>query len=158
LAVLLVLLIVLAVWFLRKIANNDDATEDMVEARLKDYKKQIKELPFQIDTELGNCRDLAEAAFRSGDHSRAIIYLFSHALLYLDQHQVVRLRRGKTNRQYLREARELPPAYQYFSKLITPFESVFFGNHPMNPQEFSEYWRELPEFENHVRNRPQVSS
>ena len=32
-----------------------------------------------------------------------MIYLFSHQLVQLDRHQIIRLAKGKTNRQYLRE-------------------------------------------------------
>ena len=49
--------------------------------------------------------DEAQRLYRNGDYAQAIIYLFSHQLLQLDRRHWLRLVKGKTNRQYLREVR-----------------------------------------------------
>ena len=48
---------------------------------------------------------LAEARrhYQAGNYGAAIVYLFSFQLVQLDQRQIIRLAKGKTNRQYLRE-------------------------------------------------------
>ena len=38
---------------------------------------------------------------KAGDFAQATIFLFAHMLVELDRHQLIRLARGKTNRQYL---------------------------------------------------------
>ena len=44
-------------------------------------------------------------ATRPGDYGMAIIYAYAYQLVELDQHHAIQLRKGKTNRQYLRELR-----------------------------------------------------
>ncbi len=110
-------------------------------------RERIRALPFALDETTGDCRELAERARREGDYRRAMVYLFSHVLIFLDQHQVVRLKRGKTNRQYLVEARGNPDAAKYLSQLIDPFEAVFFGNKEIQAAQFESFWQALPRFE-----------
>lgn len=116
----------------------------------EDVSQKIQALPFQLDGEQGDCRQLAEKYYRDGNFQKAIIYLFSHALIYLDKHHVVQLRKGKTNRQYLRESRGQPVASHYLNQLLEPFESVFFGDHELPRDEFELVWAGLPHFERHV--------
>lgn len=110
-------------------------------------RERIRALPFALDEATGDCRESAERARRDGDYRRAMVHLFSHVLIFLDQHQVVRLKRGKTNRQYLEEARGLPEAARYLSQLIDPFEAVFFGNREIPADQFEPFWQALPRFE-----------
>jgi hypothetical protein len=121
--------------------------------RVTDFSKQIKDLPFQLDAPTGDCRSLADQARLAGNYSRAIVFLFSHVLLYLDDLHVLRLQRGKTNRQYLRETARIEAARSYLGSLIAPFESVFFGDHSIEATEFDSYWNALPAFEAQVERQ-----
>ena len=48
-------------------------------------------------------RALARLYEKRGNFNQAIIYYYSYQLVTLDRRQVIRLAKGKTNRQYLRE-------------------------------------------------------
>jgi hypothetical protein len=116
----------------------------------------IRSLPFQLDVEIGDCRQLAERAYQEGDYRKAMIYLFSHALIYLDQRDLLRLRRGKTNRQYLREVSRFQSVAAYVNTLIVPFEAVFFGNKELSREQFELVWSGLNSFEQQVQSIPQA--
>ncbi|MEQ1904068.1 MAG: DUF4129 domain-containing protein [Pirellulaceae bacterium] len=116
----------------------------------------IRSLPFQLDVEIGDCRQLAERAYQQGDYRKAMIYLFSHSLIHLDQHDLLRLRRGKTNRQYLREVSRFQAVAAYLNTLIVPFEAVFFGNKALSREQFETVWNGLNSFEHQVQAIPQA--
>jgi hypothetical protein len=88
----------------------------------------------------------AERSYRDGNYRRAIVFLFSHQLVELDKHQRIRLERGKTNRQYLREIRPLPALYGLVEQTMLVFERVFFGHRPLDRQTFETCWSRLDEF------------
>ena len=116
----------------------------------------IRSLPFQLDVEIGDRRQLAERAYQQGDYRKAMIYLFSHSLIHLDQHDLLRLRRGKTNRQYLREVSRFQAVAAYLNTLIVPFEAVFFGNKALSREQFETVWNGLNSFEHQVQAIPQA--
>ena len=64
---------------------------------------RIESLPFPVAA--GRLDLLAEARrhYQAGNYGAAIVYLFSFQLVQLDKRQIIRLAKGKTNRQYLRE-------------------------------------------------------
>ena len=63
--------------------------------------ESIRHLPFEMDVTQGDFRQQAQTAYQAGDFRKALIFLFSHVLVTLDQEKLVRLKKGKTNRQYL---------------------------------------------------------
>ncbi len=80
-------------------------------------------------------RSAADRAAQEGDFRRAATLLYSHLLLTLDERHLIRLARGKTNRQYLRELRRATPSEkpgEAFARVLAAFESVFFGDLPMS--------------------------
>lgn len=91
---------------------------------------------------------LAEARrwYDQGDFARAMIYLYSHLLLRLDKGQLIRLARGKTNRQYLREVGGRRSLADYFAQAIETFESAFFGRRQLARDEFEASWRGVDDF------------
>lgn len=92
---------------------------------------------------------LAEAArlYQEGDYRGAIIFLFSHQLIVLDKHHLIRLNKGKTNRQYVRELRRRPPLVRLVQNTMIAFEDVFFGNHEIDRRRFESCWLRLDEFD-----------
>ncbi|MEZ6094501.1 MAG: DUF4129 domain-containing protein [Pirellulaceae bacterium] len=119
----------------------------------KPFKSSVQDLPFQLESGPKDCRVACAEAMRNGDFSKAIVYLFSHALLFADEHDLVRLRKGKTNRQYLRELVQHEVARNYLERLLLPFESVFFGGHEANREIVESLWSDLASFESSVSNR-----
>lgn len=120
--------------------------------------ESIKQLPFDLGSTTGDFRQLAQRAFDVGDYQKAMIYLFSHVLVSLDQKGLIRLRKGKTNRQYLSELRLHGALASYFQRVMVPFEATFFGDHELKKTEFESSWNELSNFESGVENSTQVAN
>jgi hypothetical protein len=119
--------------------------------------QSIEQLPFDLETDDGDFQSVAQAAYQNGDFNKAIVYLYSHILVTLDQHHLIRLRKGKTNRQYLSEVGRRPGVSDYFQQVMLPFEAVFFGNHNMSAKEFERCWNGLSRFQTHVKHNAEVA-
>lgn len=91
---------------------------------------------------------LAEARrlYERGEFSGAMIYLYSHVLLRLDRGHLIRLAKGKTNRQYLREVRARPTVASFFESAMHAFEAAFFGRRELPRDEFETTWRGIDDF------------
>ena len=89
-------------WFLRaessKIEPRDSASEDPIAES-----DRLDQLPIAVEKSNRNLLETARMWEKAGDLGQAIVYLFAYMLVELDRHQLVRLTRGKTNRQYLAE-------------------------------------------------------
>jgi hypothetical protein len=92
---------------------------------------------------------LAEARrhYEAGNYGAAIVYLFSFQLVQLDRRQIIRLARGKTNRQYLREVGPRISLRKLVEQTMVAFEDVFFGNRQLRRDRFESCWARLEEFE-----------
>ena len=83
-----------------------------------------------------------------GDADRVeIIYLFGFQLVQLDKQQIIRLTKGKTNRQYLREVGPRKALQRLVEQTMVAFEDVFFGNHTLDRARFESCWSRLDEFQ-----------
>ena len=112
--------------------------------------ESIRHLPFEIDVKKGDFRQQARAAYEAGDFRMALIFLFSHVLVTLDQAKLVRLKKGKTNRQYLRELSPNRPLVDYYGDVMVPFEQTFFGDYPITKEVFEGCWQGLEDFQSEV--------
>jgi hypothetical protein len=111
---------------------------------------QIENLPFPLEpTELDLLSE-ARRLYQAGECEKAIIYLFSYQLVQLDHRQLVRLTRGKTNRQYLRELRTHPFLRSIVEQTMIRFEDVFFGGRNLSRAQFASCWDRLNDFHQHV--------
>lgn len=92
---------------------------------------------------------LAEARqhYQQGNYREAIIYLFSYQLVQLDKHHLIRLTKGKTNRQYVRELGRRMTLRGLLEQTMVAFEEVFFGNYTIDRTRFESCWSRLAEFE-----------
>ena len=151
--VILLLFVVLVVLLVRAFLNREALQEQTPEATETTAARSdadlIENLPFQglrLQPDL-----LAEARrlYELGRYSEAVIYLFSYQLVQLDKHQLVRLARGKTNRQYLREVASRPDLRNILARTMVSFEEVFFGHHALDREPFEACWSRLDEF--HLR-------
>jgi hypothetical protein len=108
---------------------------------------RIEALPFPVAA--GRLDLLAEARrqYEAGNFGQAIIFLFSYQLVQLDRRQIIRLARGKTNRQYLREVGPRARLMGLVEQTMVAFEDVFFGNRTLDRTRFESCWSALPEFE-----------
>ena len=108
---------------------------------------RVEHLPFQLRKPTGDFFSEARRLYEAGDYSQAILYLYSHFLVQLDRQHVIRLAKGKTNRQYLRETRSRPVLHQILEITMVSFEDVFFGHHKISREQFEASWNRLSEFE-----------
>lgn len=107
---------------------------------------RVEDLPFQVKKPSGDFLSEAQRLYEAGKYSEAIVYLFSYQLVALDKRHVIRLAKGKTNRQYLRETRSRESLKQLLQRTMISFEDVFFGHHELSRERFEESWRGLDEF------------
>ena len=127
-------------------SNNDDFSRPD-----RSLAESIRHLPFEMDVTQGDFRQQAQTAYQAGDFRKALIFLFSHVLVTLDQEKLVRLKKGKTNRQYLRELSPSPPLVGYYGDVMIPFEQTFFGDYPITKDVFEQCWQGLNEFQDSVK-------
>ena len=59
----------------------------------------------------------------------------------------IRLTKGKTNRQYLREVGARISLRQLVEQTMIAFEDAFFGRHPLDQTRFESCWFRLGEFD-----------
>ena len=152
-AIILIVLVALVMTFLYIESNK---SEEANGSSGRSRKQSIEQLPFDLDTADGDFQSAAEAAYRNGDLRKAIIFLYSHVLVTLDQNRIIRLRKGKTNRQYLREVQRHQGVSGYFQEVMLPFESVFFGDHEMDADQFQQCWSGLGNFHARVKENAEV--
>src|SRR5262245_29395885 len=88
---------------------------------------RVEALPFAVRKPTDDLLSEARRLHEAGDYSEAIIYLFSHELVQLDRQHLIRLAKGKTNRQYLRELRGRPTLQSILETTTIAFEDAFFG-------------------------------
>ncbi len=88
----------------------------------------------------------ARRLYEAARYSEAIICLFSYELLKLDHNQLIRLARGKTNRQYLREISSRPELHEILAKTLIPFEDAYFGDHELDRERFETVWKQMDRF------------
>ncbi|HET6883660.1 MAG TPA: DUF4129 domain-containing protein [Pirellulales bacterium] len=146
-----VAVLAVVIWLLIKAyLNREETLSTAGSHRLKqtavDDAARIEALPFRIRR--GDIDLLAEARrlYEEGKYGEAIIYLFSYQLVEMDRRQVIRLAKGKTNRQYLRDLRRLPPLRTLVERSMIAFEEVFFGGHTLDRSRFETVWLQLGQF------------
>lgn len=114
---------------------------------------RIEALPFRIRPADHDLLEEARRLYESGHYEAAIIYLFSYQLVEMDKHQMLRLTKGKTNRQYLRDLRRQPRLSRLIEQSMIAFEEVFFGDRRLGREAFESRWRALDEFHSLVRRQ-----
>jgi hypothetical protein len=131
--------------FLKEEMSDSAAVRKVVESR-RDADR-VEALPFQVRAVSGDFQSEARRLYEAGNYSQAIIYLFSHELVELDRHHVIRLAKGKTNRQYIRETRSRPGLAAILEGSMIVFEDAFFGKKAITREAFERCWRQLDAFQ-----------
>jgi hypothetical protein len=107
---------------------------------------RIEALPFQLQRAKTDLLAEARRCYEAGQYGEAMIYLYSYQLVELDRHQFIRLTKGKTNRQYLREIRSRRGLFDILFPSMIAFEDVFFGRHSIERDRFEKCWHGLDDF------------
>ena len=137
------------IYFLVRTYLHSHAAPDVADAAERETKTEadlIESLPFDVPRPQSDLLAEAQRLYDQGAYAQAIVYLFSYQLVQLDRHQAIRLRRGKTNRQYLRELLSRPDLGGILERTMVAFEDVFFGHHPLDRAGFERCWQRLDEF------------
>ena len=128
----LLLIAALVYGFLKLESKSGAEGDEETQRRKRKIRDHIKHLPFDIQEQDGDFESFAEQSFRNGDYSNAVIYLFADLLVALSESGLVRLQRGKTNRQYLNEIWDHAEIRPYYQQVMTAFEDAFFGKHEID--------------------------
>ena len=145
--VLIALLIALLVYgFLKLESGGKDLPSEAAKKKRK-MKDHIKHLPFELEEHEGDFETFAEKAFREGDYSKSVVYLFADLLVAMNEAGVVRLQRGKTNRQYLNDIWGYKEIRPYYRSVMTAFEDAFFGQHEISKERAAACFAERPAFD-----------
>jgi len=108
--------------------------------------ERVEALPFPVRVGKLDLFDEAREQYLQGDYAAAVVYLFSYQLVELDKHHLIRLTKGKTNRQYLREVKKRKPLHRLVEQTMVAFEDVFFGNRSLDQARFEAIWSRVGEF------------
>jgi hypothetical protein len=149
---LIALLVALTVLLARGFLMREDRglAEEAASVPTKLQSDRIDNLPFSIARPPDDLLAEARRCYQRGDFSQAMIYLFSYQLLALDRHDLIRLTRGKTNRQYVAELAQQPWLQELLRHSMVAFEDVFFGHHALAPERFESCWQNLDRFHQHL--------
>ncbi len=119
--------------------SDDDSISDL---------DRVEALPFQVQTKDADLLTRARQLYEQGAFSEAIVYLYSYQLVELDKSHVIRLTKGKTNRQYLSEIGGGGARLRSLvERTMVAFEDAFFGAHTIDRQRFEDCWSQIDEFQ-----------
>jgi hypothetical protein len=148
-ALIIVVLGVLTWFLIRAFLKRDKTAEALLEPQgesPEEERRRIEALPEPV-RQRTRLLEAAQRCYQEGNFNEAIIYLFSHQLVCLDKNYLIRLARGKTNRQYLRELGPRVALKRILADTTVAFEDVFFGGYSIGRERFERCWNRLGEFE-----------
>src|SRR5207253_2223269 len=146
----------IATSFLKEEVSEFASVRKVIESR-RDADR-VEALPFHVRAATGDFLAEASRLYQAGKYSEAIIYLFSFELVELDRHHVIRLAKGKTNRQYVREARGRPLLRAVLETTMVAFEEAFFGNKTLPRELFERSWTRVNEFRLELERQEQAAA
>jgi hypothetical protein len=154
LAALAILVLLILFFFIRRLRFAPDARQKDAggDAKRMSDVDRIEALPFRVQAGQGDLLAQATELYRQGRFAEAIVLLYSYFLVEMDKHQVIRLAKGKTNRQYLREIGPRRLLRDLVERTMTVFEAVFFGQHPLDRRGFEVCWAQVAEFHRLVQS------
>lgn len=121
--------------------------------------ERMKHLPAELRRTDVNLRSEAQRLQGEGRYDQAIILLFGHQLLLLDQAHMLRLNRGKTNRKYVRETRAVDTgAAELLGGTVNAFERSYFGRHLISRAEFDQLWSANLQLEQLAQRRRETAA
>jgi hypothetical protein len=146
---LLIVFLALIAWLIAKAFLRDEVSEGVARKVVETARDvdRVEALPFKLRKPTSDFLTEARRLYEAGDYSEAIIYFFSYQLVELDRHHLIRLAKGKTNRQYLREVRQRPSLHSILGVTIIAFEDAFFGRKSITREQFEGCWSRLGEFQ-----------
>lgn len=151
---LAILVILVLAWFVL-FRNRDLFRKLWKKEEYKERIRRIETLPEEARDMFDDLIGAATRAFEAGQYRNALIYYFSHQLVWLDLHQLIRMHKGKTNHEYARELRQATELLTYYEKSMSLFESVYYGDHPITRMLFLGIWEHRHAFSRAVNEEKQ---
>jgi hypothetical protein len=149
----LVLLLGLLAYMIATAFMKEELSESLAVRKIVESRRdadRVEALPFHLRAAAGNFLAEARRLYEAEQYSQAIVFLFSHELVELDKHHVIRLAKGKTNRQYVRETRQRPTLRSTLETTMIAFEDAFFGRKQLAREAFERCWQRLDEFQSEL--------
>ena len=141
-----ILIGVLLYFFTRSFIKNASFDSEEEEVDKIGDAERMENLPFPVRKPRSDLLSEARSHYEAGNYREAIIYLFSYQLVQLDKNNLIRLTKGKTNRQYVRELGRGFDLKSILSNTMLAFEDVFFGDYPLERGRFESCWNRVDEF------------
>ena len=113
--------------------------------------EQIENLPFPMEIPKTDLLSEVRRHYENGNYGEAMAYLFSYQLVHLDKHHLIRLAKGKTNRQYMKELHGGKRLRGMVRQTMLAFEEFFFGGHAIDRKRFELSWQDLDDFHKTVQ-------
>ncbi len=110
-------------------------------------RRRIEALPFQLAADMSNLLEAARHYRDRGEFGEAVKYLFSYQLVQLDRYNLIRMTRGKTNRQYLHELGRGHNRWPHVDETMTAFEDFCFGSRAIHRPRFEACWSLMTHFD-----------
>jgi hypothetical protein len=145
LVILATALLALLVWAVMRTGKTSWETE--YEEIYETDEARVESLPFQVRKPHVNLLEEAKRLYQAGKYGEAIVYYYSYLLVELDKSHIIRLTKGKTNRQYLWESENRPELSKILESTMIRFEDVFFGDHELHREQFESCWERRNEFQ-----------
>lgn len=116
--------------------------------------QRMQQLPAELRHATGNLRDETLRRMAAGEWNAAVVTLFGHQLLLLDEFSLLRLTRGKTNGSYVRETRASDTdAAAILQHTVDAFERGYFGRYPLSQENLTALWQENLKLETLLASR-----
>lgn len=120
---------------------------------------RMRQLPAELSSTATNLREETLALMAAGHWDAAVVALFGHQLLLLDEHALLRLARGKTNGSYVRETRATSEeAASVLQQTVTAFERSYFGRYPLTRHGFESLWQQNLRLETLLASRREAAA
>lgn len=84
-------------------------------------------------------RARAQQWAEAGDYRTAVRYLYLSALLLLEEHNLLRYDRSRTNREYLRSVAHRPELAAILQEVVELFDRVWYGFQPLGQGDYERY-------------------
>ncbi|MBN1310510.1 MAG: DUF4129 domain-containing protein [Anaerolineae bacterium] len=85
----------------------------------------------------------AQETARAGDYRSAVRWLYLSSLLILEEHNLLRYDRSRTNREYLRSVAHRPELSTILRDVIDVFDRVWYGFQPIEPDDYDHYVKQV---------------
>ena len=153
-AILVIAFLLVLAWYL--IYRNQDLFHRLWKKdEHKERQRRIETLPEEARDVFDDLIGAAKRAFESGQYRLALIFYFSHQLVWLDMHQLIRMHKGKTNHEYARELKQAVEVLAHYEKSMSLFEAVYYGDHPITRLQFLALWEYRNDFSQAVKSEKQ---